>query len=136
MSKGDQQLSMWDQLTRFVIVGVFTAFIDFTLTMLLNYWGMHRQAAKAVGWVFGTIAAYLLNARYTFQAEWSAKTATAVGILYGSTFLVQHVLWWATKAPLEAIGLEGFWMNTVSFIIAQGVATLTNFFLQRAVIFK
>lgn len=127
---------MWQQLSRFVIVGVFTAFIDFTLTMLLHYLGMHRQVAKAVGWVFGTIAAYLLNSRFTFQSALSAKKATAVGILYGSTFLVQNILWWATQAPLEAIGLEGIWMNTVSFIIAQGVATLTNFILQRAVIFK
>ncbi|TNL94855.1 GtrA family protein [Corynebacterium tapiri] len=127
---------MKKQLTRFVAVGIVTAIIDYSLTMILNALGLHRQLAKVVGWIFGTIAAYVLNSRYTFNTAMSAKTAVAVGVLYASTFLVQNLLWWATKAPLEALGLEGFWMNTVSFVIAQAVATLTNFFLQRTVIFR
>ena len=51
--------SLHTQLVRFISVGVFTAAIDYGLTLLLTYLGLHRSAAKAIGWVFGTIAAYL-----------------------------------------------------------------------------
>lgn len=128
--------SLWRQLSRFVGVGIFTAIIDYSLTMILHYFGLNRQLSKAVGWVFGTLAAYLLNSRFTFGAKLSARKATAVFLLYASTFLIQNLLWWVTRDPLLALGLEGWWMNTVSFVIAQGVATITNFILQRTLIFK
>ncbi|AWB82893.1 hypothetical protein C3B44_00575 [Corynebacterium yudongzhengii] len=127
---------MSTQLKRFVAVGVFTAVIDYSLTMILDAVGVHRQLAKAIGWVFGTLAAYLLNSKYTFSSALSAKTATAVFLLYASTFAVQNFLWWVTEAPLEALGFEGAVKNTISFVIAQGVATLTNFFMQRTLIFR
>ena len=49
--------SLKTQLTRFVLVGIFTAILDYSVTMLLTYFGLHRSAAKAIGWVFGTVAA-------------------------------------------------------------------------------
>lgn len=128
--------SLKTQLGRFVAVGVFTAAIDFGLTLLLTHLGLHRSAAKAIGWVFGTIAAYLINARWTFGSAVSGKTAVAVGALYVSTFAVQNVLYWVTNAPLIALGFDGAVKDTISFVIAQGVATVTNFAIQRAFIFK
>ncbi|WP_246388816.1 GtrA family protein [Corynebacterium incognita] len=128
--------SLRTQLTRFVGVGIFTALLDWGLTMLLINFGVPRGSAKAVGWVFGTIAAYLANARFTFGSKVSGRTAVAVGLLYLSTFLVQNIMFRITEAPLVALGLEGGVMNTVSYVIAQGVATITNFAIQRAFIFK
>lgn len=46
------------------------------------------------------------------------------------------VLWRVTDSPLTSMGLENPWKNLVSFVIAQGVATVTNFELQRHLIFK
>lgn len=128
--------SFWRQLSRFVGVGIFTAIIDYSLTMILHYFGLNRQLSKVVGWIFGTAAAYLLNSRFTFGAKVSARKALAVFLLYASTFVIQNLLWWLTQEPLLALGLEGWWMNTVSFVIAQGVATITNFILQRTLIFR
>lgn len=128
--------SLKTQLVRFVSVGVFTAAIDFGLTLALTAFGLHRSAAKAIGWVFGTIAAYLINARWTFGSQVSGKTAFAVGMLYASTFAVQNFLYWVTNAPLMAIGFDGAVKDTISFVIAQGVATVTNFAIQRAFIFN
>lgn len=128
--------SLRTQLVRFVSVGVFTAILDFGLTLILTHLGLHRSAAKAIGWVFGTIAAYLANARWTFGAQVSGRTATAVGLLYASTFAVQNFLYWATNAPLITMGFEGAVKDTISFVIAQGVATITNFVIQRVFIFK
>nr|WP_273369641.1 GtrA family protein [Corynebacterium massiliense] len=124
------------QLGRFVAVGVFTALIDAGLTFFLTYLGLHRSVAKAIGWVFGTLAAYLLNARWTFDSKVSGKTAAAVGALYASTFAVQNFLYWATNQPLIDLGFEGLTKDIISFVIAQGVATITNFAIQRALIFK
>ncbi|HCJ68000.1 GtrA family protein [Corynebacterium casei] len=128
--------SLKTQLSRFVFVGIFTAILDYSVTMLLTYFGLHRSAAKAIGWVFGTIAAYLVNARWTFGAKVSGKTAVTVGLLYASTFAVQNVLYWLLESPLIALGFEGLTKNTIAFVIAQGVATVTNFVIQRVFVFK
>ena len=42
--------SLHTQLVRFISVGVFTAAIDYGLTLLLTYLGLHRSAAEASGW--------------------------------------------------------------------------------------
>lgn len=128
--------SLKTQLFRFVAVGVFTAILDYSLTMLLTFFGLHRSLAKAIGWVFGTIAAYIANARWTFGAQVTGKTAAGVGLLYASTFAVQNLLYWLLDSPLMALGLDGLAKNTVAFVIAQGVATVTNFAIQRLFVFK
>lgn len=128
--------SLQTQLFRFVSVGVFTAAIDYGLTLLLTSLGLHRSAAKAIGWVFGTIAAYIANARWTFGAQVSGRTAGAVAALYASTFAVQNFLYWVLNAPLISMGFEGAVKDTIAFVIAQGVATVTNFAIQRIFIFK
>ncbi|WP_018296751.1 GtrA family protein [Corynebacterium lubricantis] len=125
------------QLVRFTTVGIFTALIDFSLTWFFTFVvGWNRQIAKAIGWVFGTLAAYLLNSRYTFKSEVNAKKALAVFTLYASTFLIQQFMYWVTNAPLLALGFDGTVKDAISFVIAQGVATITNFVLQRVLIFK
>ena len=85
---------------RFIAVGVFAAVIDYGLTLLLTHLGLHRSGAKAIGWVFGTIAAYLANARWTFGTKVSGRTAATVGVLYVSTFAVQNFLYWVLNEPL------------------------------------
>ena len=125
------------QLVRFLVIGVFCAVLDFGLTYLLTHAiGFDRVTAKVFGWCLGTLAAYLLNSKFTFQAEITGKRALAVFILYLSTLGVQTILYWLTNDPLIALGLVDPWKDTVSFIIAQGVATITNFILQRVLIFR
>ncbi|WIM67872.1 GtrA family protein [Corynebacterium breve] len=125
------------QLVRFTTVGIFTALIDWSLTIFfIDVIGWPRQVGKAIGWVFGTLAAYLLNSRYTFKSEVSAKKAAAVFTLYASTFLIQQLIFWVTNEPLMAMGFQGATKNTISFVLAQAVATITNFVLQRVLIFK
>ena len=125
------------QLVPFLLVGVGCAFIDFGITYSLNeFMGVQRDFSKAVGWVFGTLAAYVLNSRFSFNAKINAKKAGAVFVLYAVTFAVQMVLWRVTDSPLTSVGLVNPWKDGVSFVIAQGVATVTNFELQRHLIFR
>ncbi|MCZ9290857.1 GtrA family protein [Corynebacterium lehmanniae] len=125
------------QLVPFLVIGVGCAVIDFGIThSLIEFMGVQRDLAKAVGWVFGTLAAYVLNSKFSFDAKINAKKAGAVFVLYAVTFAVQMVLWRITDSPLTNLGLVNPWKNLVSFVIAQGVATVTNFELQRHLIFR
>lgn len=130
-----QASSVMSQLVPFVVIGVGCAVVDFGITYSLTP-VLGRDPAKAVGWCFGTLIAYLLNSRFAFQAKVSARKAGAVFVLYGCTFAVHLLLYNLTEHPLIALGFVNPWKDAVSFIIAQGVATVTNFVLQRKVIFK
>ena len=113
------------------------AVIDSGTTLLLDYvLGVPRGWAKAVGWVAGTTSAYFMNAKWTFNSKTSAKATVAVAILYLSTFAVQNILYKVVPMPLHSFELPKFVVDTISFVIAQGVATVTNFVMQRAFIFK
>lgn len=129
--------SLKQQLIPFLVIGIGCAVIDFGITNTLDQaLNVQRDLAKAVGWVFGTISAYVLNSKFAFNAKIDAKKASAVFILYATTFAVQMLLWRVTDEPLSSIGLQDSWKNAVSFVIAQGVATTTNFLLQRYWIFR
>lgn len=129
--------SLGTQLGKFVGVGVISAIIDYGLTLILNYLlGVPRGWAKALGWCAGTATAYVLNSKWTFNAQMGGKSGVAVAALYLSTFAVQNFLYWVTKDPLTSLGLSRPVVDTVSFVIAQGVATITNFAVQRAFIFR
>lgn len=126
------RLTLRTQVLRFLITGGFSAVVDFGLYVALMALGLHRDAAKALGFVAGTTTAYLINRRWTFQAAPSRARLIAVWVLYLVTFAVQvginHVL---------ADRFDGrSWGIPLAFVLAQGTATVINFVVQRAVIFR
>jgi Predicted membrane protein len=124
------------QLTRFIISGGISAVVDFGLLNLLMAVGLNPSAAKALSFIAGTTTAYLINRRWTFEAEASKRRFAAVVALYAITFAVQVGLWTLCYPwLLDATGSD-LWARIGGFVIAQGVATTVNFVVQRSLIFR
>ena len=125
-------LSLGTQVWRFIVTGGLSAIVDFGLYVALLAAGLHVNIAKTISFIAGTTTAYLINRRWTFQAPPSRARFIAVMMLYALTYAVQiginYLLYmtWDDKP----------WRVPVAFVIAQGTATVINFVVQRAVIFR
>ncbi len=124
-------------LVKFVLVGAFSALVDFGSTALFTFvFGANDGVAKTLGFILGTLTAYFINRRWTFKAEPSAKKFVITMITYALTFAVQWGLYMLSIPWLTEAGLSDFWVRLFSFVIAQGTATILNFLIQRFLIFK
>jgi putative flippase GtrA len=125
-------LTLKTQVWWFGLTGGLSAVVDFGLYVVLLAAGLHVNVAKTISFIAGTTTAYLINRRWTFQAPPSTARFIAVVALYAVTYAVQ-------------VGINYFfymqfdnqpWRVPLAFVIAQGTATVINFIVQRAVIFR
>lgn len=125
-------LTLRTQLIRFVLVGGFSALVDFGCYAALLAAGVWIHLAKALAFVAGTTTAYLVNRRWTFRGSGGGAEFASVMGLYALTFAVQV----GVNALVLALLPRAPWEIPAAFVIAQGTATCINFVVQRTVIFR
>ena len=129
---GGTDVDLKTQIVRFTLTGGLSAVVDYSLYILGLALGLQREVAKSLSFIAGTTTAYLINRRWTFQAAPSRARFIAVVVLYAVTFAVQVGI-----NRLMSLALADEWWRTpLAFVVAQGTATVINFVVQRAVIFK
>ncbi|SEO69504.1 GtrA family protein [Trujillonella endophytica] len=121
-----------DQLVRFVAVGLLGAVVDLSVYSLALHLDVETTLARALSFVAGTTTAYVLNRRWAFQVEGSAKRATGFAILYGTTFFV---ILGVNALALAALP-DSSWRVTLAWAISQGFGTAVNFVMLRLVVFR
>ncbi|QTH60707.1 GtrA family protein [Corynebacterium hindlerae] len=121
---------------RFIISGVISAVVDWGVTALTQFlFGFAASRARLVGFIFGTITAYMINRRWTFQANHSWKRLFYVAVLYTVTGWLNMTLYAWGFHLLEPM-FPRLVASMGAFVFAQGIATVLNFFAQRMFIFK
>lgn len=135
--KGTDELSLRTQAVRFLISGVASAVVDLSITALAQYaFGQGLAVARTLGFIFGTLSAYMINRRWTFRAQPSLRRFLAVCLLYSVTYVINVGGYKYGFEWLTGWGLADWLATLIAFGIAQGTATVTNFVIQRTVIFK
>ncbi|MDV8002109.1 GtrA family protein [Rhodococcus sp. IEGM 1408] len=135
-SDPSQPTDLKTQVIRFFLTGVLSAVVDYGLLQLMMAFGVDYGLAKALSFVAGTLTAYSLNRRWTFQAEPSRARFLVTMALYAVMFGVQWGLFMLLTPWFLGMDWSPFWATTAAYVVAQGVATVTNFVVQRTVIFR
>ncbi|WP_448851797.1 GtrA family protein [Corynebacterium sp. 335C] len=136
--RAESDLGLRVQLIRFIISGVISAVVDLGTTLICNsLLGTPIALGKTAGWVLGTLTAYVINSRWTFDGGHSWRRAAAVAVLYVITFATQLGIFRVMVPWLDGtLGWNFEIAQTAAFVVAQGVATAINFVVQRTVIFR
>lgn len=123
---------MLTTIFRFTGVGIVGAICDYLPRLLLLHLGVIHPAARALSYVSGSAVAYLLNSKLTFAGNRSTQEKLRATVSYLACFCaavaVDHVVQVAFPGAPH--------LDTISWVVSQGAATVLNFTLQYAWVFR
>jgi putative flippase GtrA len=129
---GSRSVALPTQIIRFLLVGGFSAVVDFGIYQALLAVDTWVHLARALSFICGTTTAFLLSRRWAFNSRGGSAPAIRFAILYSTTFCVNV----GVNALMLQVQPEWAWEITVAWVISQGIATMINFVLLRAVVFR
>ncbi len=127
-----REVGLLAQITRFVLVGGLSAIVDYGTYQALLALGVWVHLAKAISFILGTTCAYLLNRRWTFNADGDTASVVKFALLYSVTFFVNI----GVNALMLTLLPDFTGEKSVAWVIAQGTATVINFVMLRLVVFR
>lgn len=139
MPGAEERLGVFNQLVRFVVIGAACAVVDSGTYAILLGFGWTLWLAKAVSFVLGTTASYVVNRRFTFRGAATGNTTAKAGgfaLVYTVTFFMNVGTNQVVNIALHDAGAAPQVQRVVGWVVAQGVATLINFAMLKWVVFK
>ena len=123
-----------DSALRFLVVGALTVAIDLVFYRLTMFTGLSTGAAKATGFIVGTLFAYVANRTWTFSAKGSAsfREIAKFGAVYGGS-LVTNV---AVNGLILGLLGKGEAALIVAFLVATAVSAMLNFLGMKFLVFQ
>lgn len=122
------------ELLLFLVVGVLTVLVDFaSYRAAAQLDGIGTDAAKALGFVVGTLFAYVANRFLTFgQVEQRPRSGLRFAALYGTTLVVNV----AVNAGVLAVLESGTTAVRLAFLLATGTSAALNFLGMKYYVFR
>ena len=124
----------YDAAQRFLLVGTLTVAIDLCFYRLTMFAGLFTGAAKATGFIVGTIFAYFVNRTWTFSAAGSMSLGeiTKFAAVYGTALIANVVI---NAAVLGLVG-TGEVALIIAFLSATAISATLNFFGMKLLVFQ
>ncbi len=118
------------ELAVFVVVGLLTVLVDLTVYRTTLAAGVGSvAAAKAAGFLAGTVFAYFANKAWTFgHARPAPGSALRFALVYGATLLANV----SVNAGVLALGAG----TMLAFLAATGVSATLNFAGMKFLVFR
>jgi len=112
------------ELSIFLVVGITTVLIDFTVYRGLVWSGLPISAAKSAGFLAGTIFAYVANKVWTFgRPSHSPGSVWRFALLYSVTLGANVLINALALRALEGSALA----VQIAFLLATGTSASLNF---------
>ncbi|MDO5032572.1 GtrA family protein [Corynebacterium sp.] len=127
------------QGAKFALTGAISAVIDASVTWVLQIGlgVLGDVSSRTGGFICGTLTAYLLNRRWTFKAKASLRRLGAVILTYTLTYVINIAIYRRAFPFFDhSLDWPSSWALVAAFALAQGTATVINFFVQRWFIFR
>lgn len=122
------------ELAIFLVVGSLTVVVDFlTYHGLLWTGALDIGAAKAIGFLTGTVFAYFANRIWTFgDKEPASGSVLRFALLYAVTMGANVVI----NAFVIALPIKVSWQFQLAFLMATGTSAVLNFIGMKLFVFK
>ena len=119
------------RFVRFSITGLLNTAVDFSLFMILSYFGVWLLVAQAVGYTGGMLNSYLVNRSWTFGSREPIVGRQLVRFVFSN--LIQLVL---SMFLLQWLVVDIGFSKLVGKVLTVGFIVTLSFFINRLWVFK